>query len=69
MFPFSLQLVFDQTLNNLIVCLISRTQQKHTEVAQRVSMLQWRVGRFDWSQNEFEMSEKTNLGGTVNRFL
>ena len=32
-FPFSLQLMFDQTLCNLIVCLLN-SQKLHTKVAQ-----------------------------------
>ena len=46
--------MLDQTLPNVNMCLmISRNyiQQLHN----RTSMLQWIIGRFDFSQNEFEM--------------
>ena len=44
-FLFSLHLMFDQTVSNLVVCLMS-SQKLHKQV----SMLQW-IGRFDFSQN------------------
>ena len=52
-FLFSLQLIFNQILSNLIICLM--ISQKNY-----IQMLQWILGRFDFSQNEFEM----RLGAT-----
>ena len=49
----SLQLMFDQTFSNLIICLM--ISQKATKMHQGTSMLQWILGRFDFSQNSFEM--------------
>ena len=44
-FSFSLDLVFDQILSNLIVYLMI-SQKLHIKFAQRASMLQWIPGRF-----------------------
>ena len=53
-FPFPLHLMFDQTLSNLIVCLMI-SQNHMQQLHKRASMLQWILGKFDISQNEFEM--------------
>ena len=53
-FPFSLQLMFDQTLSNLILCLM--ISQKHIQnLHKRASMLHWILGRFEFMQNKFEI--------------
>ena len=55
-FPFSPQLMFDQTLINLIVCLMI-SQKVHTKVARRASILQLILvdtnceGAFKWLFN------------------
>ena len=47
--------MFDQTLSNLIVCLMISHKNNIQKLHKRASMLQWILGRFDFSQNEFEM--------------
>ena len=55
-FPLPFQLLLDETLNNLIVCLlISHTKNYIQKLHKRASMLLGILGRFDFSQNEFEM--------------
>ena len=53
-FPFSLDLMLHQALSNVIVCLMI-SHKLHIKLHKRASMLQWILGRFDVSQNEFEM--------------
>ena len=53
--PFTLQLMLDQTLSILIVCLIISQKNYIHKLHKRAGMLQWILGRFDFSQNEFEM--------------
>ena len=48
-FPFSLQLMFDETLTNVMIFLMI-AQKLHTTVAQGISMLQWTLSMFDFSQ-------------------
>ena len=64
MFPFSLYLIFDQTLSNVIVCLMishNYIQKLH----KRAGMLQWILGRFDCSQNVFEMEKNRIEKGPI----
>ena len=49
----SLQLMLEQALTNLIVCLM--ISQKLQRLHKRASMLQWILGRFRFLQNELEM--------------
>ena len=51
-FPFSLHLIFDQTLSNLIVCLMI-SQNLQYKLYKRASMLQWILGKFGFSQNNY----------------
>ena len=46
--------MFDQMLNNLIVCLISKKKYIR-KLHKRGRMLQWIQGGFDVMQNELEM--------------
>ena len=65
--PFSLQLMFDQTLRNLVVCLTISQNNYTQELHKRACMLQWMLGKFGYSQNDFEMRlAKSNRGGTFN---
>ena len=50
----TLDLMFDQMLNNLIVCLISKKKYIR-KLHKRGRMLQWIQGGFDVMQNELEM--------------
>ena len=59
-FPFSIQLMFDQTLNNLIVCLMI-SQKLHKKLHKGASMLQGMLGTFEFSQNKFEMRLKRKI--------
>ena len=54
-FPFSLDLKFDRTLSKLVVCLVISHKNYIQKLHKRASILQWILGRFDFSQNEFEM--------------
>ena len=54
-FPFSLYLMFDQALSNLVVYLMISHKKCIQKLHKRVSMLQCILGKFDCSQNEFEM--------------
>ena len=54
-FPISFHLIFDHTLSNLIVCLMISQKNYIQKLHIRVSMLQWILSRFDFSQNEFEL--------------
>ena len=60
-FPFLFDLMFDQTLSNLIVCL-TISQNNIYKVYKRASMMQEISGRFDFLQNESEMrlAKKSN---------
>ena len=49
-FPFSLYLMFDQTLSNILVCL-TILQNYMQKLHKRAGMLQWILGRFNFSQN------------------
>ena len=51
-FPFSLQLLFDQTLSNLIVFVMISHKNYIQKLQKRASMLQWTLGRFDFHKNE-----------------
>ena len=50
-FPFSFLLIFEQTLSNLIVCLMISQKNYIQKLHKQTSILQWILGRLD----EFEM--------------
>ena len=51
-FRFLLQLMLEQALTNLIVCLmISQKKNYIQKLHKRASVLQWILGRFGFSQN------------------
>ena len=59
-FRFSLQLMLEQALTNLIVCLMISHKKYIQMLHKRDSMLQWILGRFGITQNLFEMKLAKN---------
>ena len=47
-FPFSIHLLFDKTLSNLIVCLMISPKSYIQKLHKRANMLHWILGRFDF---------------------
>ena len=58
--PFHFHFSLDKALNNSIVCLMI-SQKLQTKVHKRASMLQLILGRFECSQNEFEIRRTKNV--------
>ena len=50
-FRFSLHLMLEQALSNLIVCLMISQKNYMQKLHERASMLQWIIGRFVFLQN------------------
>ena len=54
--------MFDQAISNLIVCLMISPKLRYIQkLHKRVSMLQWILDRFEFLQNEFELSRHLSV--------